>query len=177
MDVGLASVVDGQVEPLSAVQSSAIDNLSVMACGPRPHNPSELLTSPRFEELIGLLREHFDFVLIDTPPLLAVTDPSVVAARVDGVLLTLRIRKNGRPNAVRARNILEDLDTNVLGVVVNGVGGDKAAYGYYSKYGYGYGYGYQYGNGAKDDREIDNYFDDAGSAGEHEEVEHGSIPG
>ena len=65
-----------------------------------PANPAELLTSPRFQEVVQDLREQFDFVLIDTPPLLAVTDPAVVTPRVDGVLLALRIVRNGRPDAV-----------------------------------------------------------------------------
>ena len=165
MEVGLASVVDGQVEPPQAIQATPIENLSVMACGPRPHNPSELLTSPQFEDLLNLLRDQFDFVLVDTPPLLAVTDPGVVSARVDGVLLALRMRKKCRLTAIRARNILEDLDANVLGVIVNGLGGEKGSYGYYqSGYSYGYGYGYQYDYGDTVENAIERYYDDPQTA-------------
>jgi capsular exopolysaccharide synthesis family protein len=163
-EVGLASVVDGQADPHQAVQQTAVPNLSIMACGPRPHNPAELLTSPKFEELLAVLKEQYDFVLVDTPPLLAVTDPSVVAARVDGVLLALRIRKNGRPNAERARKILQDVNANVVGVVVNGLDGKTGSYGYYSNYrkgyGYGYSYSYKYGYGQESDQAIDKYFDE-----------------
>src|SRR5205823_2452201 len=83
--------------------------LSVLPCGSPPHNPAELLTSPRFKEVLDELRGRFDFVLIDTPPLLAVTDPSVVAPRVDGVLLTIRLSRQSGPQAVRARDILATL--------------------------------------------------------------------
>ena len=94
-------------------------------------------------------------MLVDTPPLLVVTDPSVVAPRVDGVVLCIRVTKNGRPFAERAKEILSSLGANVLGVVVNGFGtqADGSRYGYehysagYGGYGHPYGYGYGYGYG------------------------------
>ena len=70
----------GEVEVADAVQQSGVPNLWVLPCGPLPPNPAELLTSPRSRSA-GTIREHYDFVIVDTPPLLAVTDPSVVAAR------------------------------------------------------------------------------------------------
>ena len=140
-NVGIASVIVGEADPADAIQETEVPNLSLMACGPRPPNPSELLTSPQFEELVNVLREQYDFVLIDTPPVLAVTDPGIVSARVDGVIMALRIRKNGRPGAIRARKILKDLDANILGIVVNGIDHRSGAYGYYSNYRRGYGYG------------------------------------
>jgi capsular exopolysaccharide synthesis family protein len=142
-DVGLVSVITGEVDPAEAIQPSAIPGLSLLPCGPVPPNPAELLTAPRFKDLLDVLREQFDFVLIDTPPLLAVTDPSVVAPRVDGVLLTVRITKNGRPAAERAKEMLDTLGANVLGVVVNGIDRNNGAGSY--AYGYGYG-GYGYGS-------------------------------
>jgi Mrp family chromosome partitioning ATPase len=85
-------------------------------------------------------------VIVDTPPLLVVTDPCVVAPRVDGVILAIRVTKNGRPFAERAKEILASLGANVIGVVVNGLGsqgGGKYGYGY-NQYQYGYGYTYRY---------------------------------
>lgn len=149
---GLASVVNGDAEVPETIQDSGVPNLSLIPCGPIPPNPAELLTSPRFKEVLDVIKEQFEFVLIDTPPLLAVTDPCVVAARVDGVLLVVKVSKNGRPHAERAKEILSNLGANVLGVVVNGVGtqGRYTSYGYgnyrYGYGGYGYGYGYGYGN-------------------------------
>ena len=98
-----------------------VPGLFVLPCGPLPPNPAELLTSPRFKEVLDELRAQYDFVLVDTPPLLAVTDPCVVAPRVDGVVLTMRMSKKSRPKAERAREILSTLGVKVLGVVVNGV--------------------------------------------------------
>lgn len=162
-NVGLASAVAGDIDPADAIQVSEVPNLSVMACGQRPHNPSELLTSPRFAELLDHLKEQYDFVLIDTPPVLAVTDPGIVSARVDGVIMALRIRKNGRPNAMRARKILMDLEANMLGIVVNGIDHRTGSYGYYSSYrrGYGYNYAYKYGYGQdQTEKELGKYFEE-----------------
>ncbi len=155
--MGLASVVDGKAEPAEAYRKiDAVDNLTLMACGPRPENPSELLSSAQFRSLLEYLREQFDYVVVDTPPLLAVSDPSAVAAQVDGVLLTMRIDKEARPVALRAREILRELGANVMGIVVNGVGPKESgryynygskSYGYSAqRYGYGYAYGYGYGD-------------------------------
>jgi succinoglycan biosynthesis transport protein ExoP len=139
-DVGLAQVIAGEAELKEVIRTTAIAGVFVLPCGPVPSNPAELLTGPRFKELLDVLREQFDFVIVDTPPLLAVSDPSVVAPRVDGVLLALRVSKNGRPSAERAKEALNSLGANILGVVVNGVGSDAgASYGYESgQYGYGY---------------------------------------
>jgi capsular exopolysaccharide synthesis family protein len=118
---GLSSVISGRLGWREAVVSTPIAGLSLLTAGLRPDNPSELLTSPRFKVLLDELRSEYDFVVIDTPPLLSVTDPAVVAPRVDGVLLTIRINKNGRPRAERARELLDMLGARVLGVVINGV--------------------------------------------------------
>jgi Mrp family chromosome partitioning ATPase len=87
-------------------------------------------------ELLDSLRQHYDFVLVDTPPLLTITDPCVVAARVDGVVLTLRLSLSGPPHAQQAKEILSSLRANLLGVVINGMSNHSTSYGYAS-YGYG----------------------------------------
>jgi capsular exopolysaccharide synthesis family protein len=145
--VGLSGALGGTAEVTDAIQQSAVPGLCVLPCGAVPPNPAELLTAPRFKELLDLLRDRYDFVLIDTPPILAVTDPCVVAPRVDGVLLVIRPSKHGRPHAERTREILGTLGATVLGVVVNGV--DST--GHPTRYGYGhYGYGAPYGEATSD---------------------------
>jgi len=139
---GFATALMGQADLRDCIQPTVIPGLSLLPCGPIPPNPAELLTSPRFKELMDELREQFDYVLIDTPPLLVVTDPCVVAPRVDGVLMTMRVTKNGRPIAERARDILISLGAKPLGIIVNGVSMQgPTGYGYGQGYGYGYGYG------------------------------------
>lgn len=157
-DVGLASVINGDCELGAAIRTISIENLSILPCGPRPQNPAELLTSPEFQTVIDQLRAQFDFVIIDTPPVLAVSDPAVVAPRVDGVLLVFRMTKKARPTAERAREQLAALGANVLGVIVNGTGRSKEdGYGYGYGYNYGYGYQYQY---QYEYEYADNYTDD-----------------
>ena len=120
-----------QVKELLAevVVDSPVPNLSIIGAGARPDNPSELLSSSQFDSLSEVLKGLFDIVLIDSPPLLAVTDPSTLASRVDGVLLVVRLKKNVKPLAARASRMLETLEANVIGVIVNGVG-SRAAKGY-----------------------------------------------
>jgi capsular exopolysaccharide synthesis family protein len=144
---GLAAVCAGDAELQDVIRPTAVKGLSLLPCGPLPPNPSELLTSPRFKELIDLLRDQYDFVLIDTPPVLAVSDANAVAPRVDGVLFVIKVSKNGRPDAERAKQMLQTLRVNVLGVIVNRVGqGTRLGYEYESSpYGYHYGYGRQQG--------------------------------
>ncbi len=148
-DIGMTNVISGTSELVDAIQQTSVQNLSVLACGKRPPNPAELLSSDRFAELLNMLREKFDYIVIDSPPLLAVTDPANVAARADGIVMTLRLRRNLKPLAHRAVDMLRGVDANILGIVINGVGGrggyGSAGYRYGSSYGYGYGYGYRYG--------------------------------
>jgi Mrp family chromosome partitioning ATPase len=132
------------MEPADAVQTTEVPNLSVLPCGPRRTNPAELLTDPRFEEVLEQLRESYDFVLVDTPPLLAVSDPCTVAPRVDGVLFVLRPAKNGRPPAERGRDLLAESGARVLGVVVNGVARAGAGGYGYEHYAPGYEYADNY---------------------------------
>jgi polysaccharide biosynthesis transport protein len=134
--VGMAQVLGGKAELDDATYGSCVANLSIMPGGQHPSNPAELLSSSRFAELIDVLREKYDIIVVDTPPVLAVSDPSVVAAVADGVVVTMRLRRNVKPLASRTFSILEAVNANVLGVVVNGVS-TEAAYG-------GYGYSYSY---------------------------------
>jgi capsular exopolysaccharide synthesis family protein len=146
-EVGMALVMAGEAELDDAIQATVVDGLAVLPCGPRPPNPAELLTSHRFNKIVEVVRERYDFVLMDTPPVLAVSDPSVVAPRVDGVILLIRLSKHDRPRAVRSREILTSLGANILGVVVNNLGGKRGPG--YEDFGYEYGYGYKagYSNG------------------------------
>jgi capsular exopolysaccharide synthesis family protein len=148
-EVGLASVLGQGVEVADAVQESSIADLTLLPAGPPPPDPSELLTSPRFAELLDLLREKYEYVVIDTPPILPVTDACVVAPRVDGVLLMIRISKHGRPLAERAKDILNGVGAKLAGIIVNAIDEDKSRASGYGSYGYsyaGYGYGgYGYG--------------------------------
>ncbi len=149
-DVGMAQVVACQAEIEDATFASSVANLSIMPGGKRPSNPAELLSTHRFQALLEMLREKYDVVIVDTPPVLAVTDPCAVSAMVDGVVMTMRLRRNVKPLVTRAMKILDSVDARLLGVVVNGVS-SEAGYGYsygYNDYRYAYrsGGSYRYGS-------------------------------
>ena len=137
---GLAAVIAGQADPVDSALATEIPNLFFLPAHERPLNPSELLSTPQFKNLLEVLRDRFDIILIDTPPLLAVSDPCAVAARVDGVLLTLRIRKGVQQCATRAMELLRGVDANVLGTIINsmddeqGFDGTTGAYGKYAEH-------------------------------------------
>jgi len=173
-EVGLASIITGESTTVAAVRPTAVDNLFILPCGPRPANPAELLTSPEFQAVIDKLRAEYEFVIIDTPPVLAVSDPLVVAPRVDGVLLVFRMTKKARPTAERAREQLGAVGANVLGVVVNGTGQKRDDYyGYGYGYNYGYGYQYQYQN---EYEYADDYSDDEPSSHDVMPLERAEVP-
>lgn len=148
-DFGLTSVVYGQMKPSEAVQVITPEYLSVVTSGPIPPNPSELLTSERFEAIINAYREHYDFVLIDTPPLLAVTDPAIVCRYAELVFMVMRISNGVRSNSARAKEVLDSMGVDLAGVIINGLRRrDQKTYDYTGgKYGYGsYSYGGTYGS-------------------------------
>jgi capsular exopolysaccharide synthesis family protein len=122
-ETGLAAIIASDVEPGDAICQTAVDNLWLLPAGPLPEGPCELFTSPRFGELINLVRDSYDHVLIDTEPLLVASDPCVIASQTDGVVLTLRLTRDSRQRAKRAKQMLDRLDASMLGVVVNRMSG------------------------------------------------------
>jgi polysaccharide biosynthesis transport protein len=142
-EVGLASVVADSAGLEDSICACTVPGLAILPCGPLPPNPAEVLMAPQFGDVLQTLRQKYDYVLIDSPPLLAVTDPGIIAPRVDGVLLVLRPGNNNRGAALRAKDILAGLGGRLLGVVVNGIGTrDKGTQYNYSQYGDGQDYGY-----------------------------------
>lgn len=118
-EVGLSSLLRGTAVTAEAVRRTEVEGLSILASGSVPPNPAEVLASPHLRALFREVAAAYDFVFVDTPPLLAVTDAMVVAAEADAVLLTVPLAKNGRPRAKRAKEILETAGARVLGVVVS----------------------------------------------------------
>ncbi|MEO1618946.1 MAG: CpsD/CapB family tyrosine-protein kinase, partial [Planctomycetota bacterium] len=133
--VGLTNVLNGECDPLDAAHSTPLAKLSIMPCGPIPSNPAEALSLPVMNELLDYLRDQYDYIILDTPPLLVVTDPSITASMADALILTLRVRRKSKPNARDAINILNGVGANVLGTVINNSDESGASDGYR---GYGY---------------------------------------
>ena len=121
-DIGLSCYLADEAEFQEVVSPTQCENVFVVPGGPVVSNPSDLLSRDRFKQFIEEAREHYDCVLVDGSPILEFSDARAVAARVDAVLLLVRITRNGRATALQSRRLLDELGTQVLGVVVNGSG-------------------------------------------------------
>jgi capsular exopolysaccharide synthesis family protein len=135
--VGLTSLVLGTASIQDALQSWD-RGLQVMASGPLPPNPSEIVGSQLFNQLLQALSDVADFVVIDAPPVLPVSDAIAIAAQVDGVLLVARHGKTPRNAAAEARRKLAGVGANVVGYVLNAVPA-RDVNAYYSAYDYATG--------------------------------------
>jgi len=144
---GLSSVLAGQAILDSVIRRTPVEGLDVVPCGPDVANPSEMLNSESFAEIIRELSTRYDRVLVDSPPVIPVTDACILGAISDVILLVLRAEKTTRKSAQQARDGLLSVGGRLLGVVVNDVPRRKGRYGYY--YGYGHKYGYGYGQKEK----------------------------
>lgn len=136
-DVGFTSVLLGKVGLAAAMQEVPDQaRLSLLASGPLPPNPSELLSSKRTVEVLGSLQAEYDIVLIDAPPVLPVTDALVLSGRVDATLLVAVAGATTRKEAARAVELLRQVDAPLVGAVLNGVD-TEGSYGYaYQSYRY-----------------------------------------
>lgn len=117
--VGLTNVLAGQVDVSDVIQPWGAQGLEVLVSGSIPPNPSELLGSRQMDDLIMLLRDRFDIVIVDTPPLLPVTDAAVAARHADGAVVIVRHGKTRRAAVQRSLETLRAVDARVLGTVLN----------------------------------------------------------
>jgi len=144
---GLSLVLAGQMELTEAIDHMGMKNLDVLTCGPDVSNPSEMLNSSAFAEIVKTLAQKYDRVLIDSPPVIAVADAQILAALCDVTVLMLRAQQSTRRVTLQACESLVGVDGRLLGVVVNDVPRKSDRYGYSSGYGY-YNYNYRRdGNG------------------------------
>lgn len=116
---GLTGVLAGDCELSGAVRATAIETMWTLPLGQAPDDPLAVLTSDAFGALLADLRYEYDLILVDSPSLLAVTDPLVIAQRMDAILLTIEIGRNRSPEAIRAAAMISIFGPRVLGVVVN----------------------------------------------------------
>jgi tyrosine-protein kinase Etk/Wzc len=138
-DGGLSDFLSGKLTLDQVIKSTGVDNLDIITRGLVPPNPSELLLQPRFSQLIEQVQAQYDFVIIDTPPILAVTDPAIVAAHSGTTLLVSRFGKNPIREIEYTRNRFEQNGIDVKGLIFNGVVKKASnAYGYYGYYNYEY---------------------------------------
>jgi len=131
---GLSEVLlDGRILD-EAIKPTEVDSLYVLPAGQHPPNPAELVGSPRMEKLLNVLRDRYESIVIDSPPMLAVTDASVLGAKTDGVILVVRAEKTEKDAINLAIQQLRHVGARILGVVVNDAKPDGPYYSYYRKY-------------------------------------------
>lgn len=137
---GLSSVLDGHVEWPDAIQYSEKAGIDVLTCGPQPQRPSELLMSERFQAVMSWINEQYDIVIVDTPPVLAVTDASLVARVAATTLLVARYEKTSVKELGNCIKRLQQMGVQVNGTILNDIVKSAALYydSGYSHYDYGY---------------------------------------
>ncbi|MFT7828724.1 CpsD/CapB family tyrosine-protein kinase [Priestia megaterium] len=129
--IGLTNVLTRQSTLAQAVQESEIPHLSVLTSGPIPPNPSELLASAQMAELLKEMKEQFDMIIFDTPPILAVADAQILANQVDGTILVVSSGKTEKDAALKSNELLSNAKGKLLGVVLNNRKVEEGNYYYY----------------------------------------------
>jgi capsular exopolysaccharide synthesis family protein len=142
---GLTEVLAGDRTVDEVLHKTDIKNLSAIVCGAIPPNPSELLGSHKMSELLEKLEKKFDRIIIDTAPVLAVTDAVVLSNKVDGTMVVIKAGETNRNAVLKTKEILKSVQASrLIGVVLNMVDTAKTGshyyYNYYGKYGDYYGH-------------------------------------
>lgn len=128
---GLTNVLTRQSSLGQAVQETEVSDLYVLTSGPIPPNPSELLASHQMEELLKEMKQQFDMVIFDTPPILAVADAQILANQVDASILVVSSGKTEKEPALKAKELLVHAKSKLLGAVLNNRKADSGSYYYY----------------------------------------------
>jgi capsular exopolysaccharide synthesis family protein len=132
---GLTNILVEEIEADHFIQDTQVENLRLLTSGPIPPNPSELLGSAKMKELIDYLKTQADYVIIDAPPVIAVTDASVLASRVDGVTLVVNSGSVRPEMAQKAKDLLVKANGHLLGIILNRVEIEEEHAYYYYYYG------------------------------------------
>lgn len=132
---GLTNILIDDIPIDNIIQNTEVPNLQIVTSGPIPPNPSELLGSSKMQQIINQLQDKADILFIDAPPTVAVTDASVLAAKVDGIVLVVTSGANRPEMAQKAKELLHKAHGNILGVVLNRVEIEEEHAYYYYYYG------------------------------------------
>lgn len=136
-DSGITNILVDNVSYKSHTVSTEISGLDVITCGPKPPNPAELLGSERMKNLMQELKNDYDYILVDTPPVVVVTDAALLASICDGTILVIGSGQAVIDGEVKAKELLQSAKANIIGVVLNKVRKERTE-GYYKYYHYYY---------------------------------------
>lgn len=127
---GLSDLIKGK-ETLKDAVHEYNEYLDILTSGKLPPNPSEMLGSKAMENLLEKLKEQYDIIVLDSAPLQAVTDAQILSTKADGTIIVVRAEKTKRDSVKQAKELLEKVDANILGIVLNGVENIRKKYYYY----------------------------------------------
>lgn len=131
---GLSNILIGEVSFQEAVKKTELQNLSLLTSGTVPPNPAELLASHKMEKFFDFLKKEYEYIIIDTPPVLMVTDAQILSKYSDGCLLVVASRESDKSGVIRAKELLEQVNAKILGVVLNKYTTSKGNYYNYYHY-------------------------------------------
>lgn len=144
---GLSEILAGLTDNSITVSKTDVENLSVLTSGKIPPNPAELIASPRMDKLLDFVKEHYDCVFIDTPPVNIVTDATAFSQKTTGYILIVKSDMTDIADVKASVSNLQAIGGNILGFILNDVSSGNGRYSsYYNKYKYSYNYGYGYGH-------------------------------
>ena len=135
-DIGLMNVILGEATVEEVAKPTIVPNLYCIPCGPIPPNSADVVASEKFKHLLDEVGEHFDRIVLDSPPVVAVTDSAILSTLVDGVLLVVRAFKTTFGLSRSGLRTLRDVDAPIAGAVLNAVNLDRHEYGYQRYYYY-----------------------------------------
>lgn len=139
-DTGLSTYLSRDIQVDKVIIPHDIPNLFVMPAGPVPPNPSELLSSIKLRILVSELQDRFDHIIIDSPPVIHVTDALIISPHVDGVVIVVKSNHTPREAVQRAKQALADVNAKIFGVVLNCIDLNTESYYYNYKYAYYHSY-------------------------------------
>ena len=142
-DIGMSSILSETTSWKDAIQHTFIENLDFIAAGPVPPNPSELLMKPITKKLMTELKDNYDFILIDSPPVALVTDAFILAELADHTIYITRQNHTPKGALTNINEYYASHKIRHISIVFNDIVNNKIGYGYGTGYGYGYGYGYK----------------------------------
>lgn len=116
--VGMSDVLLGECDLMDAIIKTRIDNLWFLHSGKKIHNPISVLDSPKMDEIVQAMREQFDFIFFDTPPIIAINDITVLARQLDGVLMVIRTGRTAREIVERSIGVVKSAKINIVGAVM-----------------------------------------------------------
>ena len=131
-EIGLSNFLIGSIDFNKAIQKAELENLHILPSGTKPPNPSELISSNTMMEFVEELKKHYDYVILDSPPVIPVTDAQLLASYVDGCLLVVSFGEVEKEAAMKAHDLLNKVNAHIIGVILNKFEvREKGYYGYY----------------------------------------------